>query len=180
MPRRRRRHTRATRPRDETAMSHLTYQSFGGTKTAPTTPGTLDEWAEIAFTRGNCHTLAREVSRLTGWATVRIGAAECTGHGLLTHTRLDDDLCTCQVDHVAAIAPNGELVDITGAWQEQEAAERWPVWATKTRPTIAPIATSVLDELAGGAHGWLPAPAGIETWASALVELVELDWATRP
>lgn len=61
------------------------------------------------FTCGDCHLLAREIARVTGWAVCSFAYA-------------DDD----EPDiHAFVQAPNGDLIDIEGRWTPEALLTRW-------------------------------------------------------
>lgn len=58
------------------------------------------------FTRGQCHSLARAIHRLTGWQLA-----------VLCHNYVRNNDVNQYGDHVVCIHPNGKYVDIYGAWE---------------------------------------------------------------
>lgn len=56
------------------------------------------------FTRGQCHSFARALHKLTGWQL----AVLCHHKGSVSRTG----------DHVVCITPDNKLADITGVWEQ--------------------------------------------------------------
>ncbi|MBG7704860.1 hypothetical protein HCJ76_44065 [Streptomyces sp. MC1] len=136
------------------------------------TTGELNPAAIKAFASGQCHALARALSRVTGWPMAVLISDECVYDGDQC-TYADDaysGLCSCRFQHVVVERPDGALVDIRGAfhpghvpgYEGQEAVEldeegwaylsRSPQWRrpavatarTFTAPLLAAISDSVL------------------------------------
>ncbi|WP_327359681.1 hypothetical protein [Streptomyces sp. NBC_01304] len=99
-------------------------------------PGRINDTARTAFTRGQCHALARALSDQTGWPTAAVIEPDCSydydacGAGI----QLADGVCICQLVHVMAVRPDGMLVDIDGLTAPEEvrdSGEHTPVPMTE-------------------------------------------------
>ncbi|AXI91372.1 hypothetical protein SAM9427_37025 (plasmid) [Streptomyces sp. ETH9427] len=81
--------------------------------------GQLDDHARKAFTRGQCHALARALAEVTGWPMAVLITPDCVYDP--DECSADDDayagLCACRFHHVVVVRPDGALVDAYGAHQ---------------------------------------------------------------
>ena len=86
-----------------------------------------DQFVIEAFTTSQCHSLARAIHRLTGWQLCVMGRVE----GPVAEAG----------DHVVCRMPDGRLVDIEGAWDQND---RW-----KHMRAVTPVSESTVRRL-----GW--------------------------
>ncbi|MEU6331554.1 hypothetical protein ABZ851_30385 [Streptomyces sp. NPDC047049] len=82
----------------------------------PLVTGQLDDSAREVFLHGQCHAFARALSDHTEWPMAVIIDYECSQNpDLCASDPVAEAVCTCQLDHVVAVRPDGAHVDITGA-----------------------------------------------------------------
>lgn len=81
------------------------------------TLGQLDQAAELAFSQGQCHALARALSEVTGWPMAVLIDPACCEDADACDDVMFGDVCSCQFEHVVAVRPDGLHVDITGAFE---------------------------------------------------------------
>ncbi|GGX54508.1 hypothetical protein [Streptomyces noursei] len=153
----------------------------GLTVTLPGTDGTshtlitgqLDAAAREVFLHGQCHAFARALSDHTGWPMAVIIADDCALSPVLCAAEdVVEGVCTCQLEHVVAVRPDGAHIDITGAhlpgavprYEGQEAItltdalwshiSRSPLWrrpaVDEARTFVAPL-LATLDSERGAA-----------------------------
>lgn len=79
------------------------------------TLGLLDPAAEVAFSYGQCHAFARALSQATGWPMAVLIDPMCCHDADACDDVMFGDVCSCQLEHLVAVRPDGFHVDITGA-----------------------------------------------------------------
>jgi len=119
-------------------------------------PGVLDSRALLAFTQGQCHSLALALAERTGWPLVTIESA--------------DQTCL----HVCVERPDGFLIDITGAHTAAELQQAAP------ETTVRHADESRLERLVRE-EGWAPpVTAAAHLWVDAVLERAENGPALQP
>ncbi|MEU5181210.1 hypothetical protein AB0G49_14270 [Streptomyces longwoodensis] len=81
------------------------------------TTGDLNDAARAAFLSGQCHAFARTLCETPGWKMVVLISESCSYDSDLCTPEDDayDGLCSCRLEHVMALRPDGMLVDARGA-----------------------------------------------------------------
>ena len=95
---------------------HVTLPGLNGAQHTVTL-GLLDRAAEFAFSYGQCHAFARALSEETGWPMAVLIDPACCEDADVCDDVMFGEVCSCQLEHLVAVRPDGFHVDITGAFE---------------------------------------------------------------
>ncbi|MFF2228874.1 hypothetical protein ACFVV7_36775 [Streptomyces globisporus] len=127
--------------------------------------GHIDSVAIELFTNGQCHAMAGALADATGWPLAVVARQECCWEtdGCYEDDEIAPDLCVCQPEHVVAVHPNGQYIDITGVyvpdplenyrivpmsdrmWQHFTMSGRWRTPALEVARTFVPPVLASLE-----------------------------------
>jgi hypothetical protein len=136
------------------------------------TVGLIDIWAQDAYTRGQCHALARALNAATGWPIMVLGSPVCeqsrTGRPL-DCAPYPDGLCACQPVHLAVRMPDGRFLDIHGPRDLTELVK------PGSRVLLGPASPALLAAISGDRPRW---PVAIPDVAAIFATTLLRDLAT--
>lgn len=106
----------------------------------------INDYDVVRFTEGDCHILARQINRLTGWPM------------FVFHPDTDDDFFDEYGDlHAFVQHPSGMYLDIEDLWEPEKFFERWGERRVKSMPWEKMREAWAVSQYGDGQSGYLRA-----------------------